>query len=74
MMAQNFVDRIELSYWKIVIFLLSNSQLAKKVYRYGYELKQSNISIAWIPAMVIGWAGVGLLAGYVAGRMGVSLW
>ena len=74
MMAQNIADRVELSFWNAVIFLLSNSKAAQKVYRYFYSLKRSNANLVWIPAMVLTWAGIGLVAGFVAGRMGVTLW
>jgi hypothetical protein len=74
MMAQHFADRIELSFWNVVIYLLSNSKPAQKIYRTAYGLKRSNTNLMWIPVVVIAWAGIGLLAGFVAGRMGVSLW
>ena len=74
MMAQNIANRLELSFWNMVIFLLSNSRPAQKVYRYFYGLKRSNGSLVWIPAVIFAWAGIGLIAGFLAGRMGVSLW
>ncbi len=74
MMAQQITDRLELSFWNLVIFLLSNSKFAQKAYRYGSQLKRSNANLVWIPAVVVAWAGIGLVAGFVAGRMGVSLW
>ncbi len=74
MMAQQITDRLELSFWNLVIFLLSNSKFAQKAYRCGYQLKRSNANLVWVPAVVFAWAGIGLVAGFVAGRMGVSLW
>ncbi len=74
MLGQNVANRVELSFWNVVIYLLSNSKLAQKVYRSAYEFKRANPTAAWIPMMVLGFAGAGLLAGFVAGRMGVSLW
>ncbi len=74
MLGQNVANRVELSFWNVVIYLLSNSKLAQKVYRSVYEFKRTNPSIAWIPMTVLAFAGVGLVAGFVAGRMGVSLW
>ncbi len=74
MMAQDIADRVELSFWNAVIFLLSNSKTAQKAYRYFYHLKLNDAKFVWIPAMIFVWAGVGLLAGFVAGRMGVTLW
>lgn len=74
MMAQNFTDRIELSFWNAVIFLLSNSKTAQKIYRYLYQRKLADTKIFLIPIVIFAWAGVGLLAGFVVGRMGVTLW
>ena len=74
MMAQNFTDRIELSFWNAVIFLLSNSKTAQKIYRYLYQRKLADTKIFLIPIVIFAWAGVGLLAGFVVGRMGITLW
>ncbi len=74
MLGQNFANRVELTFWNTVIYLLSNSKPAQAAYRYGYELKRTNASLAWIPMTVLVCAGIGLFAGFVAGRMGVSLW
>jgi hypothetical protein len=74
MLGQNFANRVELTFWNTVIYLLSNSRPAQAAYRYGYELKRSNANLAWIPMTVLACAGIGLFAGFVAGRMGVSIW
>ena len=74
MLGQNVANRVELSFWNVVIYLLSNSKLTQKVYRAIYDFKRTNPNMAWIPMTVLAFAGMGLLAGFVAGRMGVSLW
>ncbi len=74
MLGQNVANRVELSFWNVVIYLLSNSKPVQQVYRYIYQIKRSNASLAWIPMTVLACAGIGLAAGFVAGRMGISLW
>jgi hypothetical protein len=74
MLAHTVANRVELSFWNVVIYLLSNSRLTQKLYRYLYEQKRAYPNLAWVPMTVVAFAGIGLVAGFVAGRMGVSLW
>jgi len=74
MYAKNIVTRVELSFWNILIALMSNSPLFQRCFRGVYALTRSNRTLTWISAMVITWASLGLLAGFVIGRMGATIW
>ncbi len=74
MNANLVFNRIELSFWNIIIPLMSNSSLFRRCFRSAYSLTRSSHNLAWIPAIVFTWASLGLLAGFFLGRMGATLW
>ncbi len=74
MNTNTIFTRVELSFWNILISLMSNSPLFQRCFRSAYTLTRSSRIPAWLPMLVISWASLGLLAGFVIGRMGASLW
>ncbi len=73
MIAKNILNRAELSFWDVTIPLMTRSALVRRCFRGIYSATHSG-KFTWIPAMIVTWAGFGLLAGFVLGRMGASLW
>jgi hypothetical protein len=75
MLAHNFINRVELSFWDVIIPLMSNSPFVQKIIRHGYAFtRENNTNAIWIPAMIAACAAFGLLAGFTLGHMGISLW
>jgi hypothetical protein len=75
MLAHNLINRVELSFWDMLIPLMSNSPIVQKIIRRGYAFSRENdLNAMWIPAVIAACAAFGLLAGFTLGHMGVSLW
>ncbi|MDD5370249.1 MAG: hypothetical protein PHQ40_14295 [Anaerolineaceae bacterium] len=74
MIAKTLCSRAELSFWNIIIPLMSTSPLFRRVYRKLYLFNRDHRGIAWIPTVIFTFASLGLLTGFMLGRMGTSLW
>jgi hypothetical protein len=74
MIAKNIYSHAELSFWNIIIPLMSTSPLFRRVFRSVYLFTRDHRELAWIPTIVFTFASLGLLTGFVLGRMGAVHW
>lgn len=74
MIAKSIYSRAELSFWNIIIPLMSTSPLFRRVFRNIYLFTRDHRELAWIPTVIFSFASLGLLTGFAIGRMGAALW
>lgn len=72
--TQPILQKMEISFWDIVIPLLSSSPAFRQIFKAAYKVIRTRRSLIWIPPLVITWASVGLITGLILGRMGAVLW
>jgi hypothetical protein len=66
------LNRVEIAFWDTVTPLLSDNLTVRAWVRVGYQVLHSDRRLA--PVLVTVCGALGLLAGFVIGRAGLSLW
>lgn len=74
MIAQALFHKLEITFWDLIIPLMTNSPAFQKLFRRVYHSVRSNPRIAWAPPLVLAWAGLGLVTGLILGHTGITLW
>lgn len=74
MIAKNLYYHVEISFWNLVIPVMSNSPSFRRIFRAVLLFLRDHKEVAWAPTLVLAFAGLGLLAGFVIGRLDAGLW
>ncbi len=74
MIAKNIYYHVEISFWNMVIPVMSSSPRFRRIFRSLLIFFRDHKEIAWAPMLVLGFAGLGLFAGFIIGRVGSGLW
>lgn len=73
MIARSIAYRAEISFWNVIIPLMSTSPIFQRIFRSVYIFTRDHRELAIIPTVVVTFASLGLLTGFVIGRLGVAL-
>ncbi len=73
MFPQTIYRKLEITFWDIIIPIMSNSPAFRKVFRHIYLAFRDHANIAWAPPFILAWAGLGLVTGLLLGHTGISL-
>jgi hypothetical protein len=74
MIAKNIYYHVEISFWNLVIPMMTNSPQFRRIFRSVMLFFRDHRELLWAPTLVFAFAGLGLLAGFVIGRVNAGLW
>lgn len=67
---KRWTANLEIAFWDFVTPLLSESPTVRWIFRTGAEVMIEKKKSVLVPLLVLSWATLGLLAGFLLGRSG----